>query len=172
MSADFVPVPVQPSFVCDAMLGGLARWLRAAGYDAYWQYGQHDRELIDLARGNDAVLLTSDGGIMQRNIIRDGTVRALFIPHQLDRYQQLAFVLGRLNLPLGEPRCMSCGGSLEVISRELARTHVPPKAWQFHQTFFRCQRCDTVLWRGTHWKRIAERLAHIDEYFPHLNSEN
>jgi hypothetical protein len=169
MSADSTPLP---SFICDAMLGGLARWLRAAGYDAYWQYGQHDRQLIELARRHHAVLLTSDGGIMQRNIIRDGTVRALFIPHQLDRYQQLAFVLGRLNLPLAQPRCMSCGGSLKVISRELAQPHVPPKAWQFHQTFFRCQRCGTVLWRGTHWKRIAERLAHIDEHFPRLNFED
>ena len=26
-------------FACDAMLGGLARWLRAAGYDATWQEG-------------------------------------------------------------------------------------------------------------------------------------
>ena len=148
------------------MLGGLARWLRAAGYDAYWKYGQHDRELIELAQLNQAVLLTSDSGIMQRNIIRRGTVGALFIPHQLDRYQQLAFVLGCLNLPLLEPRCMSCGGWLKVIPRDLARAHVPPKAWQCHETFSRCQRCGTVLWRGTHWKRIAERLAHIHEHFP------
>ncbi|MCK4850910.1 MAG: hypothetical protein KAT11_06145 [Phycisphaerae bacterium] len=167
MSADSSP---PPSFICDAMLGGLARWLRAAGYDAYWQYGQHDRQLIELAQCHHAILLTSDSGIMQRNIIRDGTVRALFIPQQLDRYQQLAFVLRRLNLPLIEPRCMSCGGCLKVIPRDLARPHVPPKAWQFHDTFFRCQRCGTVLWRGTHWKRIAERLAHIDDYFPHLTS--
>ena len=27
-------------FFCDAMLGGLARWLRAFGYDARYEYGQ------------------------------------------------------------------------------------------------------------------------------------
>lgn len=31
-----------PRFACDAMLGGLARWLRAAGYDATWTYGIED----------------------------------------------------------------------------------------------------------------------------------
>ena len=146
------------------MLGGLARWLRAAGYDASWQYGQEDAELIQLAQQKKAVLLTSDGGIMERNIVRDGTVRALFIPHQMDRYQQLAFVLRQLNLSLAEPRCMQCGGQLEDIPREQVREKVPPKAWQFHERFFRCQRCGAILWRGTHWKRIAERLAKINEH--------
>lgn len=36
----------EPRFACDAMLGGLARWLRAAGYDASWQEGITDQELI------------------------------------------------------------------------------------------------------------------------------
>ena len=148
------------------MLGGLARWLRAAGYDAYWQYGQEDADLIQLAQQKKAVLLTSDGGIMERNIVRNGTVRALFIPHQMDRYQQLAFVLRHLDLPLAEPRCMQCGGQLEDVPREQVREKVPPKAWRFNERFFRCQRCGVILWRGTHWKRIAESLAHIDEYFP------
>jgi len=30
------------TFFCDAMLGGLARWLRAAGYDAEYEYGIDD----------------------------------------------------------------------------------------------------------------------------------
>ena len=119
------------------MLGGLARWLRAAGYDSHWQYGQEGAELIQLARQNGAVLLTSDGGIMQRKIIREGTVRSLFIPRQLDRYQQLAFVLNRLDLKLAPPRCMSCGGQLKEIPREQARWQVPPIAWNSHDTFFR-----------------------------------
>ncbi len=172
MSADASSSPLPLHFICDAMLGGLARWLRAAGYDAYWQYGQDDRELIELAQGNQGVLLTSDSGIMKRNIIRQGTVRALFIPHQLDRYQQLAFVLHCLNLPLLEPRCMSCGGSLQIISHQSAQPHVPSKAWSFHQTFFRCQRCNRVLWRGSHWKHIAQRLAQIHEYFPSPPPQN
>jgi uncharacterized protein with PIN domain len=39
-----------PRFACDAMLGGLARWLRAAGYDACWHGGVADPELVRLAR--------------------------------------------------------------------------------------------------------------------------
>ena len=39
-----------PQFACDAMLGGLARWLRAAGYDASWHGGVADPELVRIAR--------------------------------------------------------------------------------------------------------------------------
>src|SRR5256885_13899451 len=36
-------------FFCDAGLGGLARWLRAAGHDARWQPDIDDDELLDQA---------------------------------------------------------------------------------------------------------------------------
>ena len=39
-----------PRLACDAMLGGLARWLRAAGHDTFWQEGIDDGALIHLAR--------------------------------------------------------------------------------------------------------------------------
>ena len=39
-------MPLGPEILCDAMLGGLARWLRAAGYDAGFAYGIEDRALV------------------------------------------------------------------------------------------------------------------------------
>ena len=45
-----------PRFACDAMLGYLARWLRAAGYDVFWQEGIDDTELVRLAQGADVLL--------------------------------------------------------------------------------------------------------------------
>src|SRR5206468_2540549 len=36
--------PAAVRFWCDAGLGGLARWLRAAGYEAAWQAGIADDE--------------------------------------------------------------------------------------------------------------------------------
>jgi len=55
---------------------------------------------------------------------------------------------------------LKAGVSLREALKQ-AREKVPPKAWRSHDTFFHCQRCGTILWRGTHWKRIAERLAQI-----------
>ena len=61
-----------PRFLCDAMLGGLARWLRAAGYDASWNLAILDRDLLLLAEREGRLLLTSDTGIIKVTRVRDG----------------------------------------------------------------------------------------------------
>ena len=151
-----------PEFLCDAMLGGLARWLRAAGYDAQFTYGIDDRELLAQALRTGATLLSSDGKLFERNIIRDGVLRALFVPRQLDKLQQLGFVLRELGLPVRpQPRCMACGGALEEVAKAEVRAEAPPRAYAAHQRFWRCSRCGKLLWRGTHWRRITAALKRI-----------
>ena len=42
------------------MLGGLARWLRTAGYDTLFAEGEWpDRELVNLCARDDRILLTT-----------------------------------------------------------------------------------------------------------------
>jgi uncharacterized protein with PIN domain len=151
-----------PEFVCDAMLGGLARWLRAAGYDAEFTYGIDDRKLIRRALSTAATLLSSDGQLFERNLIRDKTVTALFVPRGLSKVRQLSFVLRELSLPVRpEPRCMACGGELLEVEKDSVRAEAPPKAFAACDRFWRCGRCGRLLWRGTHWRRISARLAAI-----------
>lgn len=49
--------------VADAMLGRLARWLRALGRDVSYDVALEDRELIWKARTEGRVLLTRDRGL-------------------------------------------------------------------------------------------------------------
>jgi uncharacterized protein with PIN domain len=63
---------VETLFACDAMLGGLARWLRAAGYDASWKEGIDDHDLIRLSRDEARTLISSDTKIFHFAVIRDG----------------------------------------------------------------------------------------------------
>src|SRR5581483_1537426 len=125
-----------PRFACDAMLGGLARWLRAAGYDAEWQAGIDDWELLRRARGAGRVVLSSDTGLFRIGIVRDGDLPALFVPHGLSPREQLAFVLARLALPLREPRCMACGGELAEVPREQVRERVPERSYAWAERFW------------------------------------
>jgi uncharacterized protein with PIN domain len=145
-------------FACDAMLGGLARWLRAAGYDAAWQRVIQDWDLIRLALGEGRLLLSSDTGIFRIGIVRDGEVPALFIPHGLGKQEQLGFVLRTLNLPLCEPRCMACGGELVEVPKEQVRERIPPRTYDWQEQFYECRRCHRLLWKGSHWQRIEQRL--------------
>ena len=150
------------SFVCDAMLGGLARWLRAAGYDAIWQYGIDDRDLLDRARMSGRVLLSSDGPIFERKVVRSGEIPAIYIPQQLSTLQQLRFVFNRLGLIRHTPRCMGCGGELIEVPKHSVCDETPPLAFRNCERFWRCGRCGRLLWRGTHWKRIEKRLEELD----------
>jgi uncharacterized protein with PIN domain len=151
-----------PEFVCDAMLGGLARWLRAAGYDAEFTYGIDDQRLIRRVLQTGAALLSSDGKLFDRNLIKDKTVKALFVPRELSKHQQLGFVLRQLKLPVrSEPRCMACGGRLAEVQKQSVEGEAPRKAYDAYERFWRCGRCGKLLWQGTHWKRITARLEQI-----------
>jgi uncharacterized protein with PIN domain len=149
---------VATRFACDAMLGGLARWLRAAGYDACWQPGIDDRDLIHLAWAEGRTLLSADTRVFEFAVIRDGVQPALFVPVRLRPREQLAYVLERPHLPLREPRCMACGGELVAVPKEQVATRVPPRTFAWLERFWECNRCRRVFWHGTHWQRIAEAL--------------
>jgi uncharacterized protein with PIN domain len=151
----------EPRFACDAMLGGLARWLRAAGYDASWHAHIADWDLIRVSRREGRVLLSSDTGIFRIGIIRDGDLPALFIPHGLCKQEQLVHVLSRLNLRLSEPRCMACGGALVEVPRDQVRDRVPPRSFAWVDQVYECSRCGQLFWQGTHWQRIAAALKGI-----------
>jgi uncharacterized protein with PIN domain len=140
------------------MLGGLARWLRAAGYDSLWQEGIDDHELIRLARDEERMLLSSDTRIFHFAVIRDGAQPALFVPLRLRPLEQLGHVLGKLQLPLREPRCMACGGGLIELPKTAVSGRVPPRTFAWLDVFWECGRCRQVFWRGTHWQRIAGAL--------------
>jgi uncharacterized protein len=147
------------AFACDAMLGGLARWLRAAGYDASWQAKIEDRDLVRLSSDEGRVLLSCDTGIFDFAVIRDGLQPALLVSLHLSPREQLQHVLERLDLPLRDPRCMACGGELTAISKEQAAGRVPARTFAWLDKFWECSRCRKVLWQGTHWAKIQRTLV-------------
>ena len=148
----------EPRFACDAMLGGLARWLRAAGYDAFWRQGIDDHELIRLSRDDGRTLLSCDTKLFDYRLIRDELLPALFVPLRLSPQEQLAYVLQKRNLPLVQPRCMACGGSLVEVPKDEVRDRVPTRTFAWLDRFWECDRCRRIFWHGTHWQRITQQL--------------
>ena len=153
------PTPVM--FLCDAGLGGLARWLRAAGYEAAWQPDIADDELLRRARATRATVLTTDGMMMERRLLRDRIIPAFWLPPTLSIPEQLALVFREFGLTLRGPRCMSCGGELRRGSKEALRERIPPRTYRWLDEFFVCRRCDKLFWHGTHWQRIVQTLTAV-----------
>lgn len=151
-----------PRFACDAMCGGLARWLRGLGYDATYTEGIEDRVLVEHAAAEGRTLISSDGPLFARRPIARGQVQALALPRGLKLLEQVEFVVRTLRLPMRTARCMRCNGQLRRARRDEVADRVPAKSLLFATEFFVCNSCAGVFWNGTHWQRIErvrERLA-------------
>jgi len=153
------PAPASVRFLCDAGLGGLARWLRATGYPAAWQPDIDDDHLLREARSLSAALLTTDAMLMERRLLRDRIIPAFWLPPTLSIPEQLALVFREFGLVVRGPRCMSCGGELRPVPKEPLRDRIPPKTYRWLDEYFVCCCCDKLFWHGTHWHRIMARLA-------------
>jgi uncharacterized protein with PIN domain len=145
-------------FFCDSGLGGLARWLRGCGYDAFWEPSIDDFELLQKAQKLSATVLTTDSLLMERRVVRDHVIPALWLPPTLSIPEALAFVFHEFGLKTREPRCMSCGGELRRESKERLKDKIPPKTFKWLDEYFVCSRCGKLFWRGTHWHKIENEL--------------
>lgn len=151
--------PSQPIFLCDAMLGSLARWLRFFGYDTVFPApGPEDDALLARAREEGRWLLTRDRVLASR-----GPRTVMLRGASLE--DQLVEVFSRLGLRpeagLTNARCSECNGRLEVISRDLAEPAVPPHVLATAPRFHRCVGCGRVYWPGSHSERIVARLKGV-----------
>jgi uncharacterized protein len=155
--------PADISFFCDAGLGGLARWLRAAGHQAYWEPDIPDHLLLQKAAQKRAAILTTDSMMMERRVLRDRVIAAFWLPPTLSIAKQLEKVFREFELSAGVARCMACGGELEKAEKEKLRDRIPPKTYSWLDDYYLCRRCGKLFWHGTHWLRIIERLGRLEK---------
>ncbi len=149
----------KPRFLCDAMLGSLARWLRLCGYDClYLGTEPEDAELARIARLEDRWLLTRD-----RELAAAGPKTQMVDAGILEA--QLAEVLSRHSLPepqdLEDSRCSDCNGLLEEVTAAEVAAAVPPYVLESAERFRRCSGCARVYWPGTHGEQIHIRFARV-----------
>lgn len=146
-------------FVLDAMLGRLAHWLRAMGYDAVYLGPAEDGRLLSLARAESRVLLTRDAKLAQAA----GRLGCLIRAEDVD--SQILETVAKLGLSPDEAawlsRCLACNTRLEARAKDAVRDAVPPRVFAGHHEFWRCPRCAKVYWAGSHADRILDRLARL-----------
>lgn len=144
-------------FAADAMLGRLARWLRALGYDTTYEEGIHDVELARRARDEGRVLLTRD-----RRLPRERHVPEYLVLEGDDPLEQLRAVVARFGLATGGElftRCLLCNALLRPATAEEAGRLVPESLRGRAGPVRRCPRCGRVYWEGSHTRRMRDALA-------------
>ncbi len=155
------------SFVVDAMLGDVARWLRILGYDALYSRTFRDWRLLRIAEETGRILVTRDWGLYIR--ARKRGLSAVYVESDdtVGRLAELAARAGvRLEPDPSRSRCPECNGVLDVVTDKRSLLgRVPPAALRAYDRFYVCTRCGRVYWEGGHWRNIrrvaeeARRLA-------------
>jgi len=147
-------------FLCDEMLAGLARWLRAAGYDAdMGTAGETDRTLLHRAQDQDRILLTRDRAILH---MKDAP-RSTIVLHgeTLDDWACELHSLCGLNwLHRPMSRCLVCNIDLIEADKD-ALARMPEDSRALPGPFMSCPQCRRGYWPGSHVKRMMARLQHF-----------
>ena len=143
------------------MLGRLARWLRALGYDTSYDESLADPVLVQQANAQQRVLLTRD-----RHLLRElKPERALEIRHD-DPLQQLHAVVTALALPAPTElftRCLLCNAPLQELDPVDAQPLLPEGVRDLPGPVRRCPQCGRLYWEGSHVRRM---LAALDRVLP------
>jgi uncharacterized protein with PIN domain len=146
-------------FLCDEMLAGLARLLRAAGHDAALAPDRApDAALIAQAVAEDRRLVTRDRDLARQAGDRGVLVRAETAESQAEELSRVVPVDWSL-APF--TRCLMDNAPLrEATAGEVARM---PRAAQARGGPFRaCPACGRLYWPGSHVKRMAARLERLE----------
>lgn len=145
-------------FLCDEMLAGLARWLRAAGHDtACVDPGCNDRDLLERAKREDRLLLTRDRRLIE---MRGAAERAVVLSG--NGIDACALELGaRLGLDWQHSpfsRCLVCNTPLQAAGPAL-RIRLPERLRSTPEPVTVCRDCGRLYWPGSHVRRMRRRLA-------------
>lgn len=147
-------------FVCDVMLGRLARWLRALGHDTAYDSAADDHALLRRAARERRVLVTRDTRIVAPPRVRLVLLRANDTPAQL---RELVGALGIARHPGLLTRCTVCNARLRAAGAEEIDSRVPEYVRASQRDFRSCGGCGRIYWPGSHRRGL---LASLEQALP------
>ena len=146
----------EPKFIADEMLGRLARWLRAVGYDTLYYTGGGDSELVQRALRQNRIILTRDSYLVKRKLARRSIlVRSDKVGEQL---KQVVEAAGLDVQSRAFTRCLVCNAVLKPVAKPQVRDRVPTYTYLTHNKFYECPGCHKIYWRGSHRDKMWELI--------------
>jgi uncharacterized protein with PIN domain len=152
---------MRPTFLADAMLGRLAKWLRMLGYDTVYAPGLSEGEIVRRAFTEGRCLLTRRTSLKGRNDVAS----LLFVEsdHVQEQLRQVILHAGVRPEPDAMfSLCLSCNAALMPLSKEGAEGTVPEYVLQTTRRFSKCPTCGKVFWKGSH---VSSMLARLERLF-------
>jgi uncharacterized protein with PIN domain len=160
-------------FVADAMLGGLARWLRMMGQDVVYSTELVDNQLLELSRSDDRALLTRDFELYKRAIGRG--LDAFYVQEQAEsgRLAEIAKRYGiSLEIDMDKAHCPICNIKVQAAPKKELKNQVQPNTYAHYDRFWCCPNCGQIYWQGAHWAQINYTLTQAQTKLENIKENN
>ncbi len=143
-------------FVCDVMLGKLAKYLRLFGFDTIYARTEKSVEGY-LDRDRDRILLT-------RRRSSPAAARTIQIKSEIVR-EQLRELAGVIRAGIRKEmilnRCLACNVELADVDRTEIEPLVPEFVYHNYRRFRICPSCKRVYWEGSHTLGMQQLIEEI-----------
>jgi uncharacterized protein with PIN domain len=145
-------------FLCDRMLGTLAKWLRIYGFDTFFATNEmNDNELLEISKNENRVLVTRDKELVyeaRRENIKTIELKITDIDEQINA------VLSETKIDKTKilSRCILCNSKVKEIKKKDAKEKVPEKVFTNNEKFWFCKKCNKIYWKGSHYEKMFEKI--------------
>jgi len=149
-------------FLCDQMLGTLAKWLRVYGFDTFFANSiLEDKDLIEIAKKEQRALITRDKTLAQ--VARRENLKVFEIK-STDIDEQLKQVLRDINVDEKQffSRCLLCNSPISLIDKNKVKDKVPKLVYKNNQKFWYCSKCNKIYWKGSHHDNMLKKIKSMD----------
>jgi len=148
-------------FLCDQMLGTLAKWLRIYGFDTFYANSRiSDAKIIKISKDENRILISRDIELLQ--IAKRENIKTIGLK-TIDIDEQIKAVLKDLKFEKSQvlSRCISCNSKVEEISKDKIIEKVPKKVYECNEKFWYCKNCNKIYWKGSHYEKMIEKINNL-----------
>ncbi|MCK4365340.1 MAG: Mut7-C RNAse domain-containing protein [Thermoplasmatales archaeon] len=148
-------------FLCDQMLGTLAKWLRIYGFDTFYaSRDMDDPELLGISKKDNRILITRDKNLIiaaRRENLKPIEINSTALD------EQISIVLGDIKPDKTKilSRCIVCNAKVEDIKKQEVKDKVPKKVFENNDKFWFCKKCNKIYWQGSHYEKMFEKIDNL-----------
>jgi len=143
-------------FICDSMLGRLAKYLRILGLNAI--YFRPSKKGAERVFEEPYIFFTRRKKSPYSNSVY---IRSDHVQDQLKEVKSI--IRPYIDPSLIMTRCLKCNRELEKIEKEKVEPFVPEYVFHTQEEFRICPQCKKVYWSGSHVENMSKWIKELLE---------
>jgi len=146
-------------FIADINIGDIVKYMRVLGLDLYYDPLLSTREIIEISKRENRVILTKSRKLLKFKDVSHGIfIRPGTTTEQIRRIIDCLDIKDNIK-PFS--RCLRCNTLLNIVLKEKIIDRIPPKTKEFYNEYVQCRSCNKIYWKGTHFINMEKVVGQI-----------